>query len=125
MRSWLLLVLFLPACATHQPDECFAPVNLNFSESLVSYDFTISGQTHDGSDYAKSIDYCPGTFAGGSCDEQGITLNDFDNLGAALNLSVIVADQAVFDGEVVVDEISDQSCDNGDTREVDVALSTN
>ncbi len=120
-RSSFLLALLLPCCTAPAPYVCLAPVNLNFSEPLASYDFGITGRIEDGSEYGRSAS-CPIAFSGGDCDENGISLRNLDNLEIVLDLSVFVSGQAVFEGQLVIDDIAAASCESGGTREADVVF---
>ena len=118
----LLFALLLPSCEQAPPyTVCLAPVNLNLSEPLASYEFWVSGPLENGLDYASSS-ACPGSFSGGYCDERRITFRDIDNHIIVLDLRLLVMDQVVLEDELVIDAISDGQCTSGGTREVDVVL---
>ncbi len=120
-RLLLLLAAFVTSCMGPAPYVCLAPVNLNFSQPLDSYDFAITGRIEDGTEYA-SRGRCPGTFSGGSCDENGISLRDLDNLSFTCDLQVLVDGQAVFAGKITVADIEDSQCTSGGTRDADVVF---
>ena len=117
----LLLALLLAGCwdDTAIPTVCLVPLELSLSAAFPAYQFSLVGRyVADGTSVMKTAS-CPGTFSGGSCDENGISLRDFDNTAVILDLTIIAGPDTVFDGELPVEPAP--SCSSA-AREVAVEL---